>query len=226
MSPFLGPLDPDGRVPAQQQTRLAAFLMSAHGAQARQLAAALPGSLQHGWQVELHSQYCREIEILSLIARSTSWVPDPTLMFLIWHWEIAWLPRPVEGAADRVQGLLIDLAAFGHALHSVIRPAALLPEFESHNNAFALAMRRVEFESGRLMHAQILFLKGPQLIPVRDAVAAAVERRHAQVRELWNAMLLGLEIETSGRHNLPPAYQLTVKSVAATAAAAAEPTKQ
>ena len=30
------------------------------------------------------------------------------------------------------------------------------------------------------------------LLPVRDAVNAAVERRHAQVRELWSAMLEGI----------------------------------
>jgi hypothetical protein len=221
MSPFLGPLDPEGRVPARQQTRVSAFVMSAHGAQARQLAAALTGRLREGWQVELHSQYCRELEILSLVARSATWVPDPMLGFLLWQWEIAWLPKPVEGATDAFQGLLIDLAAFGHALHAVIRPAALLPESRPQNNAFALAMQRVEFESGRLMLAQILFLKSPQLVPVRDAVAAAVERRHAQIRELWDAMLLGLQIETSGRHNLPPAYQPGVKAAADTATAVA-----
>jgi hypothetical protein len=208
MSPFLGPLDTDGCVPAHQQTRLSAFLLSAHGAQARQLAVALPWSLKDGWQVELHAQYCREIEILSLIGRSTKWVPDPTLAFMIWQWETAWLPRPVQEVSDQALALLIDLAAFGHAVHSVIRPAALLPEFELHNNPFALAMKRVEFESGRLMHAQIVFLKSQQLVPVRPAVSAAVERRHTQVRELWDAMLKGIEIETSGRHNLAPAYQL------------------
>jgi len=208
MSPFLGPLDPDGCVPAHQQTKLSAFLMSAHGAQARQLAVALPWSLTDGWQVELHSQYCREIEILSLIARSTTWVADPALPFVLWQWEAAWIPQPAHGVADQSLALLIDLAAFGHALHSVIRPAALLPEFEPHNNAFALAMKRVEFESGRLMHAQIVFLKSQRLVPVRGAVSAAVERRHAQVRKLWDTMLNGMEIETSGRHNLAPAYQL------------------
>jgi hypothetical protein len=218
MSPFLGPLDTDGCVPARQQTRLSAFLLSAHGAQARQLAVALPWSLRDGGQVELHSQYCREIEILSLIGRSTKWVPDPTLAFMIWQWEAAWLPRPVQEVSDQALALLIDLAAFGHAVHSVIRPAALLPEFELHNNAFALAMKRIEFESGRMMHAQIVFLKSQELVPVRPAVSAAVERRHGQVRQLWDEMLRGLEIETSGRHNLAPAYQLK-------AAMAAVPTK-
>ena len=38
MSEVFGPLDPQGRVPPQQQTRVAAFLASAHGALARQFA--------------------------------------------------------------------------------------------------------------------------------------------------------------------------------------------
>ena len=225
MSPFLGPLDPDGSVPARQQTRLSAFLLSAHSAQARQLAVALPWGLKDGWQVELHSQYCREIEILSLIGRSTTWVADPMLTLMMWHWETAWLPRPAQGVTDQSLAVLIDLAAFGHAVHSVIRPAALLPEFEPHNNPFALAMKRVEFESGRLMHAQIVFLKSPQLVPVRDAVSAAVERRHSQVRELWDGMLEGMEIATSGRHNLAPAYQLK-SAMAAIPTKIIESTKQ
>ncbi len=192
MSDFLGPLDEGGRVPAHQQTRVSAFLMSAHGAQTRQLAAALAGSLHDAWQIELHSQYCREVEILSLVARATSWVPDPMLPLLAWQWETAWMPVSAKGAANHFQGFLIDLAAFGHALHAVVRPAALLPEFQPHDNPFGLAMKRIEFESGRLMQAQILFLKGPQLLDVRDAVAAAVERRHTQVREQWSAVVRGL----------------------------------
>ncbi len=224
MNAFL-PVD-NGRIPALQQTRVSAFLMSAHGAEARQLAMALPGSLHDGWQLELHSQYCREMEILSLVARATSWVPDPALAFLIWQWEMAWLPKSVEGAADHSQGLLIDLAAFGHALHTVIRPAALLPEGFTLADPFAMAMRRVEFESGRLMQAQILFLKGPELHSVREAVAAAVEQRHAQVRELWNGMLHGIGIDSSGRHMLVPAYQAGVQPAVPAVAQPREAVKQ
>lgn len=194
MNALLGPLDEEGRIPPPQQTRISAFLMSAHGAQARQLAAVLPGSVRHPWQMELHAQYCREMEILSLLARATTWVPDPQLLFLIWQWEMAWLPRPMKGAADHFHGLLVDMAALGHAIHAGIRPAALLPEGVAKTDPFVMAMRRVEFESGRLLQAQILFLKGPELIDVRDEVSAAVEQRHDQVRELWTAMLRSLGI--------------------------------
>jgi hypothetical protein len=194
MNAQLGPADDEGRIPAQQQTRVSAFLISAHGAQARQLLTAMPLRLRQPWQVELHAQYCREIEMLSLLTRATSWVPDPQLGLLLWQWENAWLPRPMRGAADHYHGLLVDMAALGHAIHAGIRPAALLPEGVAPLDPFVQAMRRIEFESGRLLQAQILFLKGPQLADVRDQVADAVERRHDQVRELWTAMLQGLNV--------------------------------
>ena len=205
MNALLGPADEEGRIPARQQTRVAAFLLSAHGAQARQLATTMPMHLRRPWHIELHAQYCREMEILSLLAHSTSWAFDAQLPFLSWQWEAAWVPRPMPGAADHFHGLLVDMAALGHAIHAGIRPAALLPENVAAADPFVLAMRRIEFESGRLMQAQILFLKGPELVAVRGAVSAAVERRHAQVRELWNGVLSSMDIEQSARHVLAPA---------------------
>jgi hypothetical protein len=193
---LLGPIDQDGRIPPAQQTRVAAFLLSAHGAQARQLAAAVPAHLHHPWQLELHSQFCRQMEILSLLTRSTSWVPDPTLLLRVWQWEVAWLPRPGKMAGDAFHSLLVDMAAFGHALHAGIRPAALLPEGVAPADPFVLAMRRIEFESGRLLQAQILFLKGPELISVRGEVADAVERRHDEMRGHWLTMLHSLNVDT------------------------------
>jgi hypothetical protein len=44
------------------------------------------------------------------------------------------------------------------------------------------------------MQAQIVFLKSPQLLAVRDVVTLAVERRHAQVRQLWTALLQSIGI--------------------------------
>ena len=189
MSEFLGPLDAAGRVPARQQTRIASFLMSGHGALARQLAIGMPPHLRFGWQTEMHAQLYRETEVVSLLVHATSWVPDLEIPLLCLAWEAAWLPKLVADIKDRDQGLLIDTAALGHALHAAIRPAALLPLEAAAEDPFVLALRRIEFESSRMMQAQIQFLKSPQLLDVRDAVNAAVERRHAEVRRLWTALL-------------------------------------
>ena len=194
MNQFLGPLDALGRVPPLQQTRLASFLISAHGALARQLALALPGQLKAGWQTELNAQLYRETEIVSLLLRATSWVPDFTFPYRALAWEAAWMPKPVTGVQDQTLAITIDIAALGHAVHGVIRPAALLPVEASAEDPFVVALRRIEFESSRLIQAQIHFLKGEELKAMRDAVTAAVERRHQQVRELWKELLEGIGI--------------------------------
>jgi hypothetical protein len=185
MSRFFGPLDSEGRVPSHQQTRIAAFLISAHGALARQFAMALPMRIEAAWQTELNAQFYRESEIVSLLQRTTSWVPDIALGYMAASWETAWFPRPVEGITNQPLALPTDLATLAHAVHAGIRPAALLPVDANANDPFALALRRIEFESGRLLQAQIVFLKGDSLVPFRDAVNAALERRHAEVRRLW-----------------------------------------
>ena len=194
MNQFLGPLDASGRVPPLQQTRVASLLISAHGALARQLSVVLPGQLKAGWQTELNAQLYRETEIVSLLMRATSWVPDFTLPYLVLAWEAAWLPKPVAGIADQKLAAAIDVAALGHAVHGAIRPAALLPVEVSAEDPFVVALRRIEFESSRLIQAQIYFLKSDDLKPFREAVSSAVEARHRQVRKLWAELLEGIGI--------------------------------
>ena len=89
------------------------------------------------------------------------------------------------------------LATLAHAVHAGIRPAALLPVEVDANDPFVTALRRIEFESGRLLQAQILFLKGPELVPFRNAVSSALERRHTEIRKLWTEALESVGITNS-----------------------------
>ena len=196
MSAVFGPLDADGRVPARQQTRVASFLISAHGALGRRFALALPLRLESAWQTELNAQFYNESEIVSLLLRATSWTPDLALGYLAAAWETAWFPAAVDGIPDQSLALAVDLATLAHAVHAGIRPAALLPVEANANDPFVMALRRAEFESGRLLQAQIIFLKGERLVPFRDAVSSALERRHAEVRKLWREMLASIDISS------------------------------
>jgi hypothetical protein len=194
MSGFFGPLDSEGRVPPHQQTRVAAFLVSAHGALARQSAFTLPARLESAWQTELNAQLYREAEIVSLLLRATSWAPDPGLGYMAVTWESAWYPAPIYEISDWPLAVAAGLATLAHAVHAGIRPAALLPAEANPNDPFAMALRRVEFESGHLLQAQIVSLKGPDLVPFRGAVSSALERRHTEVRKLWHDMLQSVGI--------------------------------
>jgi hypothetical protein len=194
MRGFLGPLDSDGHVPPRQQTRVAAFLVSAHGALARQFAFALPPKLESAWQTELNAQFYRETEIVSLLLRATSWVPDLPLVYMATAWETAWAPGPIAGIADRALAQAVHVATLAHAVHASLRPAALLPVDANVQDPFVMALRRVELESGRLLQAQSMFLKGQDLVPFRDAVSTALETRHTEVRKLWQEALAGVGV--------------------------------
>jgi hypothetical protein len=193
MSAFFRPLE-NGRVPPRQQTRVAAFLVSAHGALARQFGLALPAKFDAAWQTELNAQFYRESEIVSLLMRATAWVPDLALAPLAASWEMTWLPAPIDGIVDHAHAQAIHLATLAHAVHAGIRPAALLPTEAKADDPFVMALHRIEFESSRLLQAQILYLKGPDLVPFRDAVSAALERRHGEVRRLWREVLESIGI--------------------------------
>ncbi|QOZ68051.1 hypothetical protein [Bradyrhizobium arachidis] len=198
MSGFLGPLDFDSRIPRRQQTRVATFLISAHGALARQFAFTLPMRLDAAWQTELNAQFYRESEIVSLLMRATSWIPDLALGYMAASWETAWLPAPIDGIADPRLAQAVHLATLAHAVHAGIRPAALLPVEANAQDPFVMALRRIEFESSRLLQAQILFLKGEDLAPYRDAVSAALEQRHDSVRKLWRETLASIGVDAPG----------------------------
>lgn len=198
MTGSLLPLDGVGHVAPLLQTRIACFLASAHGALARQYAFTLPLRINAAWQTELNAQFYRESEIVSLLLRATRWTPDMALPALMMSWEIAWAARPVAGIPDQSLAVAVDLSALAHAVHGAVRPAALLPVGADAADPFVTALRRVEFESGRLLQGQIAFLKGPALLPFREAVGAAVERRHDQVRHFWSELLEGLGIDPHG----------------------------
>ena len=129
-----------------------------------------------------------------MLLRPTNYVADFTFPFRVLKWEAAWMPTPATGIQDQRLAITIDIAALGHAVHGAIRPAALLPVEASAEDPFVVALRGIEFESSRLIQAQIHFLKNDELKAIRDAVSAAVEARHRQVRKLWRELLESIGI--------------------------------
>jgi len=75
-----------------------------------------------------------------------------------------------------------------------VRPTELVEA--NANDPFVMALRRIEFENGRMLQAQIVFLKSPELLAFRDAISSAIETRHAEVRDRWNNVLEGIGIVT------------------------------
>ena len=89
------------------------------------------------------------------------------------------LPRSQHrlAVASDAYAFAIDIAALGRALHA----------------SYGLRrLPKIEFESGRVLQAQIPFLKSAYLLPLGGTASAAAERRHGQARKLWDDMLSAL----------------------------------
>lgn len=175
-------LDAEGRVLAEQQSRLGAFLVSAYGALARL------GMAQGAWfggpaGVALQAQGFAAAGLVAALLRSTAWRPDPWVAMHLAQWEAEWLPRPGG----------IDALALGLAIETVIRPMPLLPPEARRDDAFAATLLQAEAEAGRLLQPNLRLLKAMVPANPREAVEAAVEARRAGVATLWAGLLGSLD---------------------------------
>jgi hypothetical protein len=133
----------------------------------------------------MHGQLYRESELTSLLMRVTQWSSNPVV-----YWQGAALAAPLWREWWRIQGPLgtiIDRdaayrgVAFGHALLARVRLAPLMPEGVDELDAFVVALRRVEQESGRMIQAQIRLLKDAPVAIEQPERERIVEEEQAVV---------------------------------------------
>lgn len=182
--PLLGPLEAGGVVPAMQQTRLGAFLVSAYGALARGATLSsvwLPGPAA----LALQQQGVAAAGLVGTLMRAVAWQPDPWCLLRAPKWEMAWWPRPAPGVPAGT-----DALALGLAIVTVARPLPLLPPDADPEQAFGTALGLIELESGRLLQPNLRLLKHMARDTPRSAIEAVVEARRAQVLALWSELLV------------------------------------
>ena len=145
------------------QTRIALFMGTVKSLNAALLAAAEVLPANSAAYPFMHGQYFRESEFASLLVRVTRWSADPTL-----YWQATALVTPLWNEWWRIQGPIGTVLdqhaayrglAFGHALFARVRLAPVIPAAVDELDPFAVALRRIEQENGRMIQAQIRLLK-------------------------------------------------------------------
>ena len=195
MSTFLGPLDATGRVPPRQQTRVAAFLVSCPW---RDGTAACDRP-----RLASQSRLANGIEFAALPRIRNRLTAAPGDLVGARSGTVVSGSIVGSGLAAQASRRVADRIA---GVHRSTWQRSAMPCTPSYGlrlycrsgpmlDPFALALRRIELESGRLMQAQIMLLKSADLLPLRHAVSTAIESRHEQVRKLWDDMLSSIGIE-------------------------------
>jgi hypothetical protein len=111
----------------------------------------------------LISQWSREFEAVTLLARTTQWASDPMLAMdanrivapLVTAWsQIMMPPGPMFNPQAAYRGI-----SLGHAQLARIRLLPVIPENADPVDPFVVALGRIEQENGRMLQTQIRLLK-------------------------------------------------------------------
>lgn len=142
----------------------------------------------------LHAQYFQEVESILLLGKVTRWAPFPRLymeampiMAPIWN---EWRSRygmPGISAIDPkgfYQGL-----ALGHALLSKIRIVPVIPPEMEANDPYAMALRRIEQDNGRMIQSQITLLRSTAPAMAEDERDGLIEEKQELVNAVFDRFL-------------------------------------
>ena len=109
------------------------------------------------------SQSARELEAVTLLARTTQWSNDPTLAFaanrivapLMLAWgQVMLPPGPIFNPQAAYRGI-----SLGHAQLARIRLLPVIPDNADPLDPFVVALQRIEQENARMLQTQIRLLK-------------------------------------------------------------------
>jgi hypothetical protein len=144
----------------------------------------------------LISQSARELEAVTLLARTTQWSQNPLLaadagriaapLAMAWA-EVMAPPGPVFNPQAAYRGL-----SLGHAQLARIRFLPVIPEHADPADPFVVVLNRIEQENGRMLQTQIRLLKSVGLeIPLEER-EALVEQDQELVDGVFNEFLAWL----------------------------------
>ncbi len=142
------------------------------------------------------SQSARELEAVTLLARTTHWASDPKLAMeanrivapLVAAWsQIMLPPGPMLNPQAAYRGI-----SLGHAQLARIRLLAVIPENADPFDPFVVALGRIEQENGRMLQTQIRLLKSVgEDIPLAER-EALVEQDQELVDAVFSEFLAWL----------------------------------
>lgn len=151
-----------------EQTFISLFLQSIKAANVAALTKIIMAPLDWLPFRVMHEQYFKEMEMISLLNKSTTWSMDPQLYADATAFNFNFMQKtsimefmlpaaPVEPII--LERAFYDYLALSHALMSRIRFIPLFPPNKPLNTPFLNTMSEIEVNNGKLIQTQIRLLK-------------------------------------------------------------------
>lgn len=178
---------------ADTQTRISLFLQGIKSINATILARVEFQALEWLPYKALHSQYFKEIELSTLLGKSTVWSSNPSIYMDATNLNLA-LWQETNAARFMQSALQVDRTFYeylslSHAFMSDIRLMPLLPIKISLDTPFLSALKEIEEENGRQIQTQIRMLKDMEIELSRDDKEQIIESQRLIVDQLFMRLL-------------------------------------
>ncbi len=180
-------IDPD------TQTRLSLFLQGVKSLNATILARVEFQPMEWVPYKFLHNQCFKEVELTTLLGKSTTWSSNPMVFLAATQlnlavWQETGAARFMNGMV-KVDRTFYEYLALSHACLSVIRIMPLLSTQANLSTPFLAALKEIEEENGRQIQTQIRLLKDMEIeLSVEEKEQIIDAQRHI-VEQLFLRLL-------------------------------------
>lgn len=177
----------------EEQTRICLFLQGVKGINASILAKVEFQPFEWLPYKFLHNQCFKEVELSTLLGKSTTWSTNPFTYLDATNLNLALWQQTEAGLY--MQGFLqldrsfYEYLALSHAFMAEIRFLPLLPVELPLTTPFLAALREIEEENGRQMQTQMRLLKELDVGLEQAEKEQIIERQHGLVRNLFDRLL-------------------------------------
>jgi hypothetical protein len=144
----------------------------------------------------LHNQCFKEVELTTLLGKSTAWSSDPMVYLAATNMNLMLWQE--TGAARFMQGMLqvdrtfYEYLALSHALMSDVRFLPLLPIHVKLDTPFLSALKEIEEENGRQIQTQIRLLKDMEIDLSREEKEQIIDSQRLIVEQIFQRLLCEL----------------------------------
>jgi hypothetical protein len=141
----------------------------------------------------LHNQCFKEVELTTLLGKSTTWSNDPMVYLAATNlnlaiWQETSAARFMQGALQ-VDRTFYEYLALSHAFMSDIRILPLLPIHTKLDTPFLSALKEIEEENGRQIQTQIRLLKDMEIDLTREEKEQIIDTQRQIVENVFQRLL-------------------------------------
>jgi hypothetical protein len=180
-------------IDADIQTRISLFLQALKSLNAGILARVEFQAIEWLPYKFLHNQCFKEMELATLLGKSTNWSSNPMVFMSATNLNLALWQE--TAAARFMQGMLqvdrnfYEYLALSHALMSDIRFLPLIPVKVKLDTPFLSALKEIEEENGRQIQTQIRLLKDMPIDLSREEKEQIIETQRQIVEQIFQRLL-------------------------------------